>query len=153
MYYYVLQYYRFFNIWNKLLNCTYLHLSLFHSNVSNIQQKAHHTLMYTHQCFKHKNIIRLECRNWIRDEVVWWWRKRTNWKFAFGKQNIGIGHNEKQNKKLCNFVNMCYAEKFKLLTPSQKFGSLFFQVLKSLRVSNLESCSMMIFHKMVTIFA
>ena len=31
-------YYRFFNIWNKLLKCTYLHLSLFHSNVSNIQQ-------------------------------------------------------------------------------------------------------------------
>ena len=31
-------YYRFFNIWNKLLKCTYIHLSLFHSNQSNIQQ-------------------------------------------------------------------------------------------------------------------
>ena len=31
-------YYRFLNIWNKLLKCTYVHLSLFHSNVSNIQQ-------------------------------------------------------------------------------------------------------------------
>ena len=31
-------YYRFFNIWNQLLKCTYIHLSLFHSNVSNIQQ-------------------------------------------------------------------------------------------------------------------
>ena len=31
-------YYRFFNLWNKLLKCTYIHLSLFHSNVSNIQQ-------------------------------------------------------------------------------------------------------------------
>ena len=31
-------YYKFFNIWNKLLKCTYVHLSLFHSNVSNIQQ-------------------------------------------------------------------------------------------------------------------
>ena len=31
-------YYRFFNVWNKLLKCTYVHLSLFHSSVSNIQQ-------------------------------------------------------------------------------------------------------------------
>ena len=31
------KYYRFFNIWNKWLKCTYVHLSLFHSNVSNIQ--------------------------------------------------------------------------------------------------------------------
>ena len=31
-------YYRFFKVWNKLLKCTYVHLSLFHSNVSNIQQ-------------------------------------------------------------------------------------------------------------------
>ena len=29
-------YCRFFNVWNKLLKCTYVHLSLFHSNVSNI---------------------------------------------------------------------------------------------------------------------
>ena len=33
-------YYRFFNIWNKLLKCTYIHLSLFHSNISNIQQSV-----------------------------------------------------------------------------------------------------------------
>ena len=30
-------YSRFFNICNKLLKCTYVYLSLFHSNVSNIQ--------------------------------------------------------------------------------------------------------------------
>ena len=34
-------YYRFFNIWNKLLKCTYIHLSLFHSNISNIQHFVH----------------------------------------------------------------------------------------------------------------
>ena len=33
-------YYRFFNVWNKLLKCTYVHLSLFHSNVSNIQHSV-----------------------------------------------------------------------------------------------------------------
>ena len=31
-------YYRFFNIWKRLLKCTYVHLSLFHSYVTNIQQ-------------------------------------------------------------------------------------------------------------------
>ena len=30
-------YYKCFNVWNKLLKCTYVHLSLFHSNISNIQ--------------------------------------------------------------------------------------------------------------------
>ena len=39
-------YYRFFNIWNKLLKCTYVHLSLFHSNVSNIQQLVVMILKY-----------------------------------------------------------------------------------------------------------
>ena len=37
---YTTTYYRFFNVWNKLLKCTYIHLCLFHANVSNIQQSV-----------------------------------------------------------------------------------------------------------------
>ena len=49
--------------------------------------------MPMHKCFKHRNIIMLECRNWTKDEVVW-----TNGKFAFWKWNISVGHYEKIEK-------------------------------------------------------
>ena len=60
-------YYRFFNIWNKLLKCTYIHLSLFHSNLSNIQQRSPKSIAW-------ELLIVCEVKDgciWIKNQHIW----------------------------------------------------------------------------------
>ena len=56
-------YYRFFNVWNKLLKCTYVHLSLFHSNLSNIQLEVWNWYIWR-ACFVINEKRNLWLSNW-----------------------------------------------------------------------------------------
>ena len=84
--------------------------------------------MGTHKCFKHKNIIRLECWNWTKDEVVWWWGNWTNWNLHLGNRILALD---------CHFVNMCHAEKFQIADPLS-LVLWFSKCWNHLGVSNLE---------------
>ena len=82
--------------------------------------------MSMYKCFNHRNIIMLECWNWTKDKVVWWWENWTNGKFTFDKHNQPLWKNWKNG---CHFVNMHHMEKFQITDPHpQKFWSGFLSV-------------------------
>ena len=85
------------------------------------------------KCFKQRNIIILECWNWTKDEVIWWWGKWTNGKFALGKWNISIGYWSINGH---HFLNMHHTEKFQIMLKTFMHGHAHIMTFLHLKVHN-----------------